>query len=70
MAVSQLSGTLDYQLIPRKQCKDICKTLKARLEIYHTRKYIVELFISNYYRLTLIDIFAVKCLIVFFSDFQ
>lgn len=34
MAISQISGTFNYQLVPRYPCTGICKPLNGRLETH------------------------------------
>ncbi|CAH1726699.1 unnamed protein product [Aphis gossypii] len=36
VAVSQISGTFNYRLVPKNPCTKICNHLDGRLETYHT----------------------------------
>ncbi|XP_026817904.1 uncharacterized protein LOC113556886 [Rhopalosiphum maidis] len=36
VAVSQISGTFNYRLVPKNPCTEICYHLDGRLETYHT----------------------------------
>ncbi|VVC39678.1 Hypothetical protein CINCED_3A011772 [Cinara cedri] len=48
VVVSQISGSFNYQLMPKYLCKEICKPLSGRLETYKTNTLIFNSFIWDF----------------------